>query len=249
MEKRTKIALICLLLLIVIVGGLFILKNINFDNKIKEKDNVISGMEEDKNRGESENNPTFFAKVIESDSNYIIVEPFENEEIRKTSDKFYISLGENNDCLYVVGTSIKVTYTGFIRETYPAQIDVTNIELKSTDTFEIIFHDKSPQTNIKYIPIIPIITKGEISKYDYSVYSSYGIVNIVIDGKTMSLRDALLNDKITMEEIIAKANRDFGDNAIMLKDGGTIEYHYSTYTLIKRHTIDGDRDVYFMPPK
>lgn len=246
MEKRTKIALATLILLIVIVGGVFLIEHFNSNNKIKEKDNIISEMEDDTNRGEVENNPTFFAKVIESASNYILVEPFENEEIRKSSDKIYISLGENNDCLYVVGTNIKVTYTGLIRETYPAQIDVINIELKSTDSFEIIFNDKSPQANAKYIPII---TKGEISKYDYNVYSSGGIVNIVIDGKTMSLRDALLNDKITMEEIIAKANRDFGDNAIMLKDGGTIEYHYSTYTLIKRHTIDGDRNVYFMPPK
>lgn len=246
MEKRLKIALACLLLLIGIVSGFFILKNINSNNKIKEKDTIINEMKEDNNKGDFENNPTFFAKVIESASNYIIVEPFENEEIRKSSDKIYISLGENNDCLYVVGTNIKVTYTGFIRETYPAQIDVINIELKSTDSFEIIFYDKSPQTNIKYIPII---TKGEISKYDYSVYSLDGIVNIVIDGKTMSLRDALLNNKITMEEIIAKANRDFGDNAIMLKDGGTIEYRYNTYTLIKRHTLEGDRDVYFMPSK
>lgn len=246
MEKRTKIALVTLILLIVIVGGVFLIEHFNSNNKIKEKDNIISEMEDDTSRGETENNPTFFAKVIESNSNYILVEPFENEEIRKSSDKFYISLGENNDCLYVVGTNIKVTYTGLIRETYPAQIDAINIELKSTDSFEIIFNDKSPQTNVKYIPII---SKGEISRYDYNVYSSGGLVNIVINGKTLSLRDALLNNKITMEEIIAKANKDFGDNAIMLKDGGTIEYHYSTYTLIKRHTIDGDRDVYFMSPK
>lgn len=245
MKKRIEVILTIFILLI-IVGGVFFIEHINSNNKIEEKNNKITEMEENENRGEYENNSTFFAKVIESNSNYILVEPFENEEIRKSSDKFYISLGEYNDYIYEVGTNLKITYTGSIRETYPAQIDVVDIEIKSTDNFEIIFHDKSPKTDIKYIPII---SKGEISKYNYSVYSSEGIVNIVINGKTMSLRDALLNNKITMEEIIAKANSDFGDNAIMLKDGGTIEYHYSTYTLIKRHTIDGDRDVYFMPPK
>ncbi len=120
---------------------------------------------------------------------------------------------------------------------------------KITDNFEIIFHDKSSEIDGNYIPII---SKGELAKYDYNVYSQYGIVDIIINGETLSLRDALLNNKITMEEIIAKANSDFEDNAIktaMFDDGGTIEYLYSTYTLIKRHTLLGDRDVYFMPPK
>lgn len=244
MKKITKIMLIVIILLIAIIGGT--IHHINSTSKMKEKDNKITEMEEDENREEDNDYPTFFARVIEGDSNYILVEPFENEEIRKSADRLYISLGEHNDCLYELGTNIKITYTGFIKETYPAQIDAVNIEVKSTDNFEIIFHDKSPEiSNIKYTPII---SKGELSKYDYNVYAYGGIVNIVIDNKTTSLRDALLNNKITMNEIIAKANKDFGDNAVMLKDGGTIEYHYNEYTLIKRHTIDGDRDVYFLPP-
>lgn len=245
--KKGIWVILTIFILLIIVGGVFCIEHINSNNQIEEKNSKITRMEDtENNREEDSNNPTFFARVIESDSNYILVEPFENEEIRKSSDKFYIFLGEYNDCIYEIGTNLKITYTGIIRETYPAQIDAINIEIKSTDNFEIIFHDKSPETDIKYIPII---SKGEISKYNYSVYSSEGIVNIVINGKTMSLRDALLNNKITMEEIIEKANSDFGDNAITLKDGGTVEYHYSTYTLIKRHTLDGDRDVYFMPPK
>ena len=68
-----------------------------------------------------------------------------------------------------------------------------------------------------------------------------------IDGKEYSLKEALLENRITMEEIIAKANQDEKDGKIkteMYKDGGSIEYHYENYTIIKYHTLDGNRDVY-----
>ena len=50
-----------------------------------------------------------------------------------------------------------------------------------------------------------------------------------------------------MDEIIAKANKDLNENIItgdMYKDGGSMEYHYENYTIIKCHTVDGNRDVY-----
>ena len=46
-----------------------------------------------------------------------------------------------------------------------------------------------------------------------------------------------------MEEIIEKANKDI-PNAISYDDGGSMEYHYEDYTIIKYHTLDGNRDVY-----
>ena len=46
-----------------------------------------------------------------------------------------------------------------------------------------------------------------------------------------------------MEEIIAKANKDL-PVVISYDDGGSIEYHYENYTIIKFHTLDGNRDVY-----
>ena len=68
-----------------------------------------------------------------------------------------------------------------------------------------------------------------------------------IDDKEYSLKDALLESKITMEEIIQKANKDLDNNKItgdMYKDGGSMIYQYDTYTIIKCHTIEGNRDVY-----
>ena len=184
---------------------------------------------------------SFFGKVIESTSKYIIVEPNENEEIRKSADKISIGLGENNDTLYEIGTNIKITYDGTVMESYPAQVNATKIELKSADNFGIIFKER--QQTDSYNRIYAILDKSETDKYNYSIYAYEGSVNIVIDEQEYTLREALLENKITMEEIIAKANKDLPD-AIPYDDGGSIEYHYENYTIIKFHTLDGNRDVY-----
>lgn len=186
----------------------------------------------------------FYGKVIESKQNYIIVEPNEGEEIRKSADKISIDLGEYNDAIYEVGTNVKITYTGYVMESYPAQVDAIKIELKSAENFEIRFYDKQPQTDTK---INKILDKSETDKYDYNIYTYDGSVNILINGKEMSLRNALLENKITMNEIIAKANKDLKDNKITgdtYKDGGSMIYSYENYTIIKYHTIEGNRDVY-----
>lgn len=229
---------------------------LNNMNKIYDDgtmDELKADIEKQKNEYFSTNivnndNPSFFGKVIESDRTYIIVESNEDEEERKSSDKFSISLGENNDMIYAVGTNVKITYTGFIKETYPAQIDVTNIELKSSDNFELKFYDKKSQTDSK---TNKILKDSETDKYNYNIYSYEGSVNIVINEKEISLRDALVENKITMEEIIAKANNDLRDGKITgdtYKDGGSMIYKYDTYTIIKCHTLDGNRDVYIGTP-
>lgn len=190
----------------------------------------------------SENNEqsSFFGKVIEANEKRIIVEPNENEEIRKSGDKVYVGLGEYTDALYTVGTNVKITYKGAVMTTYPLQVEITKIEVKSADDFEIVFSNKKPTDSYK---VYTILSKTETDKYDYTIYGYDGIVNIKVEGKNYLLKDALLQNKITMDEIIEKANKDF-PNAVSYDDGGSIEYHYEDYTIIKCHTLDGNRDVY-----
>ena len=188
---------------------------------------------------------SFFGKVVETGTSYIIVEPNENEEIRKSSDKIDIGLGEHNDALYEVGTNVKITYEGPIMESYPAKVKATKIEVKSAEDFEILFKDRQPIDS--YNKVYAILDKFETNKYNYTIYAYDGSVSIRINGEEYSLKKALLENKITMEEIIAKANQDEKDGKIktdMYKDGGSIEYHYDNYTIIKFHTLDGNRDVY-----
>lgn len=121
------------------------------------------------------------------------------------------------------------------------QKDVRKIINDNLDeSIKIKYYHKKPK-NIEKIHTI--IDEGETDVYDYNIYSYEGSVNIIIDGKEISLRNALLDDKISMEDIIAKAEKDFPD-AISYDDGGTREYHYQDYTIIKMNTIDGNEDIY-----
>ena len=194
---------------------------------------------------------SFFGKVIESNTNNIIVEPNENEEIRKSEDKIYIELEENNDAIYKVGTNVKITYNGEIIDSYPAKVKATNIEIKSVNQFNLVFYQK---TMIKPKQKETIISKGEMENIDYNVYSFEGNIAINLNSNSLeltessiSLREALLQKKITMEEIIEKANKDLKEKNItgdMYKDGGSMIYKYNNYTIIKCHTVNGNRDVY-----
>lgn len=191
----------------------------------------------------------FFGKVIESTAQYILVEPNEGEEIRKSADKISIGLGENNDMIYPVGTNLKITYTGEIMESYPTQIKATNIEAKSADEFELKVNELVETTDNK---LYKILGKEENETYDYDIYCYNVNVEIEIDGNLLSLRDALLNNKITMNEILEKANKDLSEGKITVanyKDGGSRLYKYDDYTILKCHTIDGNRDVYFGTPE
>ena len=210
--------------------------NIDIKEQVEEYFNM--------NNKQSEEGHFFYGKVVESTASYIIVEPNENEEERKSADKISVGLGENNDALYTVGTNVKITYDGTIMESYPAKVNATKIEIKSAEDFEILFYDKHPMESYR---IYTILDKSETDKYDYTIYGYDGSVNIRIDGKDYSLKEALIENKITMEEIIAKANQDEKDGKIKAetyKDGGSMEYHYENYTIIKYHTLDGNRDVY-----
>lgn len=83
----------------------------------------ITGCEEKQNYEHS-----FYGKILETSASYIIVEPNEDEKIRKSSDKFHIGL-KNDDTTYEVGANVKITYIGGINESYPAQIGTTKIEI------------------------------------------------------------------------------------------------------------------------
>ena len=111
---------------------------------------------------------------------------------------------------------------------------------KSVENFEILFYDKHPMESYK---IYTILDQSETEQYDYTIYGYDGSVNIRIDGKDYSLKEALLENRITMEEIIEKADKDF-PNTISYDDGGSMEYHYDNYTIIKCHRLDGNQDVY-----
>ena len=198
-----------------------------------------------------QNEYSFCGTITQVEENLIFVEPEENEEIRKSADKIMVGkLKTDANVEFEVGEKVRITYDGYVMEKYPAQIKATKIE-KIIDTFNLVFYQK---TAIKPKQTETIISKNEVKGVDYNVYAFEGHIAINLNSdnaelteNSISLRDALLQNKITMEEIIEKANKDLSENIItgnMYKDGGSMIYQYSNYTIIKCNTVDGNRDVY-----
>ena len=119
-----------------------------------------------------------------------------------------------------------------------------NVKKEDNPKFEIQFNENS--TNIT-----KILGKDETDKYNYDIYSYKGTVDIVINNEKMSLRDALINNKITIDEILENANKDINDGIIFgdfYLDGGSKYYLYEDFSILKLNTLDGNSDFYIGVP-
>jgi hypothetical protein len=188
---------------------------------------------------------SFVGTVLEETTTYMIVEPNEDEKERKSSDKIQINYAtDHKDYLYGIGRKVIIQYNGAIKESYPAQINTDYILTDGYENFTLTVK-KSENTNKR-----KILNNTELYKNN-SVFNLYyyGLdeVNVTIKGQTMSLEKALKSGRITLDGLIIKANKDF-PNATSYDDGGSIEYHYKDYSIIKVHKLDGNRDVYIGVP-
>lgn len=211
-----------------------------------DKENIKKSNEENLELTGDIEYSSFVGTVLEETAEYMIVEPNEDEEERKSSDKIQINYGTNHkDYLYGIGRKVVIYYTGYIMESYPAQINTDKISTEGYKDFEITVKKSNDITKKK------ILNNKDLSsdKQDYNLYF-YGLdeVNVKVDSKEMSLEEALKSGKMTIEGIIQKANKDF-PKAMTYNDGGSIEYHYKDYSIIKVHKLDGNRDVYIGIPE
>ena len=75
---------------------------------------------------------TFGATVLEVHDGWLLVEPLEGEDILASADRFMVSLAGVEEIPDLeAGVEVAVTFDGMIRESYPAQITATGIELLS----------------------------------------------------------------------------------------------------------------------
>ena len=145
---------------------------------------------------------SFVGTVLEETTTYMIVEPNEDETERKSADKIRINYGtDHRDYLYGIGRKVIINYTGYIKETYPAQIDTDNILTVGYEEFELIVK-QADNTHIT-----KILNNTELYKNnsDYDLfYVGLDEVNVNVDNKTMTLEEALRSGKMTIDGILAK---------------------------------------------
>ena len=193
---------------------------------------------------------SFVGTILEETTEYMIVEPNEDEEERKSSDKIKINYGKDHiDYLYGIGRKVIVYYTGYIMESYPTQINTDKIGTEGYEDFEITVKRSNNITKKKILNNKDLSVDGQ----DFNLYY-YGLdeVYVKVDNREMPLEEALKSGKMTIQGIIQKANMDENEGKIkaeMYKDGGSMEYYYEDYTIIKMHTVDRNRDVFIGIPE
>ena len=128
--------------------------------------------------GEKKNDEhSFVGKIIEVNKTSIIVCPNENENERKSADRFEINLLD--DTTYEVDTIVKITYVGGIEETYPAKIETTKIEIdvnkETKQNYSKTIEDVTIEMNIpnewKYEEL-PKNENNDFYKYALKLYKS-----------------------------------------------------------------------------
>ena len=101
-----------------------------------------------------------------------------------------------------------------------------------------------------------ILTTEESNLYKYNIKSYGGTAYVKLSsGKKMTLRKALLDNIINMNFLIEKADEDMDNKKIefiMWQDGGSKEYRYDNYTIIKLNKVlraPMNTDVYICTPE
>lgn len=122
------------------------------------------------------------------------------------------------------------------------QKEINEESNNDVQNFKLIYNQR------KDLGIKTIIDKNTSDQYDYSICTFGGDVTITIDGDMVySLEDALSKNIITGEDILeqAKIDEKYGlcEEGYYL-DGGSTEYLYSDYTILKCNTLDGNKNLY-----
>lgn len=101
---------------------------------------------------ESSKTYSFRGKIVEMYMNNLIVEPLENEEIRRSADKIQVWIGQTPEFhppIFPAGTLVEIEYDGNVDETYPAQINAISlrtIDENGTDIIPPILEANFPTT-------------------------------------------------------------------------------------------------------
>lgn len=132
----------------------------------------------------------------------------------------------------------------------PFLIEVTEFPVICEYSLESSSYEKKFELTYmgrKDMGVKKIAEKNQFDNLDFGVYTIAGDVSITIEGDMIySLEDALSQSVITVQDILeqAKADKKYGFcEEAYYSDGGSIEYRYSTYTILKYNALDGNKDL------
>lgn len=191
---------------------------------------------------------SFIGTVTDETDTYMIVEPDEGEEERKLNSEiavYYTTI--HTDYLYGEGRRVVVYYdSDAINE--KNEIVSDDISTEGFRDFELVIEENG---NNKFEKVLAFDEMSDVVSFgqfgDVNVIT-YGVdVTVNVDDKSVSLKEALEKSLITPQAITVRANRDVRLNLAAVtdyRDGGSREYVYENYKIIKYHTEGGKRDLY-----
>ena len=195
---------------------------------------MVLGLTGCNSKPKNDDRHTFEGTILECNQKSMIVNPNENENELKSSDKFTIEYVNGfNSCN--VGDKVKITYIGDINESYPAQVGTTNIEI--IKDFDFYITKSEVHNDIRY--------NDYFTFSDRKIYLAGNIEQFyVVDGKTMILKEYISNANQTMDNSI-KTITDKLELKGTLKDGGTKIYKSKDkdITMIVCNTTKNDKNI------
>ena len=205
----------------------------------------------------------FCATVLEASKFTLLVEPFEGTAMRRSADKIEVPIGLVS---YPVpelyeGDQLWIRYSGDVQETYPARLQglpngiviiVGHRDPATINTYELSVMS-TDNTHLE-----KVFTRDASDPNSYNVYYyAASSVTVTLDGEPVELKMALADGKITAAQLLAQAKKDVNAGVCrkeVYDDGGSVEYRYGGYGLLRKYTIEGSGegiaglfDVYVMP--
>lgn len=105
--------------------------------------------------------------------------------------------------------------------------------------FEIIYN----QNNSK---LENIVNREDSTMNKYSVYTYGGEVIIKVNNTEYQFKEAIEKNIITIDELLNKAKEDSQNQTCteeIFYDGGSLQYRYLDYTILKYHERTGNEDI------
>ena len=131
----------------------------------------------------------FIGEIVEINQNgSFIVEPNENEDVRKSADK--ISVSGSSDINWEIGMKVIVKYIGGVMESYPAQINVIDVQLYNSDDFTIF--DETKYLAKPCDTALELIYEDDSFKYYFGCIKSHMVFIAFEDGTRISIKEAQL---------------------------------------------------------
>ena len=110
--------------------------------------------------------------------------------------------------------------------------------------------EEEPKVTVTQNEVKTVVKKND--KISFNIYAVGMDFKIKLDKKEYSVADAISNGLLDENKLFDKIEKDKESNKCkskMYKDGGTLEYLYNDYTIIKFNSLDGKEDMYITREK